>query len=417
MEKKRWQFSLALLLCLVPFMANVPSANAESKTTILLDDYPLSFPAEPKIIDGTTMVPFRAIAEALRIPVAWDAASKTITAVQKTADGDKEVVLELNSTTAKVDGAPVALSVSPVSAGGTTLIPLSFFSKQFGADVSWDAATKTVRIVSPQTDMYSLAFYAISSFGQKHLIEHFDAVSFGWARIDGDGRLTTEGKDFYWPKPAGEVTPEQIVADASQEGAAAYLMVFAGDDTGELTKLIEDSALTENAVAEMVKLALEKKFSGISLDFEGLGLTGDIDKAKASYTAFVKKLAAETKKAGLKLSLVLHPLNGAYRGYDYAALGALADEIIVMAYAYEGEKGPEPLKRVDEAIRLALQEVTKEKLVLGISMGSENEQSVGSKIGLAKRYDLKGVAIWRLGLVSDAAMTQIGSSISPLRSL
>jgi spore germination protein YaaH len=40
------------------------------------------------------------------------------------------------------------------------------------------------------------------------------------------------------------------------------------------------------------------------------------------------------------------------------------------------------------------------KLLLGISLPSERAESLQQKIGLAKRYGLKGIALWRLGLVS-----------------
>ncbi|MNP40049.1 hypothetical protein D3C76_1336560 [compost metagenome] len=82
-----------------------------------------------------------------------------------------------------------------------------------------------------------------------------------------------------------------------------------------------------------------------------------------------------------------------------------------MAYAYEQEKSPEPLGKVDEAILLALKEVDKDKLILGISMGSENENSINTKIGLAKRYGLKGIAIWRIGLIGQAAWSEMSTSV------
>ena len=93
-------------------------------------------------------------------------------------------------------------------------------------------------------------------------------------------------------------------------------------------------------------------------------------------------------------------------------LASYADEIIIMAYDYSYEAGPEPLTRVNEAIQLAMKEVPKSKLVLGISMGSENAQSINSKIGLAKRYSLKGIALWRLGLIGSDVMKEIQKTIS-----
>jgi len=388
-----------------------PAVAATPGTTIMLDGYPLPFPTPPANVNGTTMVPFRAISEAMGIQVNWDAQTQSITAVQSTAQGDKTVHMQVNNPLVTVNGQTIPLPIAPYVNNGSTLIPLRFFSEQFGAQVGWDPNTRTVSIISPLRDMYGLAFYAISSFSQRELMPFFDSVAFGWSRIDQDGNLTLTGNDFYWPKPAGETTPESIIADVKLAGSSPYLMVFAGDGNGELTKLLEDASLREKAIAQMLTLAQEKGMTGIALDFEGLGMNGDVTGVKEKYNEFVRLLSAETRQRGIQLTLILHPLNGAYKGYDYAALGQLADDLVIMAYAYEGEIGPEPMNRVDEAIRMALVHVPKEKLILGISMGSENESSVNQKIGLAKRYNLKGYAIWRLGLINQASMEQIKQSV------
>lgn len=390
----------------------VQAASAvKPSVSIVLDGYPLSFPSEPVIINGTNMVPFRAIAEALRISVVWDPAKKTITATKSMQGQQKKVVLQLNKKQAYVNGAAVELLAAPINKAGNTLVPLAFFSAQFGAGVAWNGATRTVTIHSPIDDLYTMAYYAMSSFKERAYIDSVDAVSFGWSRINKEGELIFDGIDFYWPEAAGEITPEGIVADAAGKGKDPYFMVFGTDGSGEVTKLLSDPNLSDKAIASIVQTAADNGFKGVSIDFEGLGLTGDRKLAQQQYTAFIQKLHAKTKPLGLKISLALHPLNGAYHGYDYKALAKLADELVVMAYPYESEKAPEPMDRVDEAIRLALKEVKKEQLLLGISFGSENAQSVNEKIGLAKRYGLKGIALWRLGLIGDAAFQQMKRTI------
>ncbi|WII38259.1 stalk domain-containing protein [Paenibacillus thiaminolyticus] len=421
MKKRRYIYSMLAALCIAAMLFPQQAAQAAGEpkqaegTKIVLDGYPLEFSAKPTIIQGTTMVPFRGIAEALGIEVKWDSKTKTVAAKQTTADGEKSVLLQLNQKTAKVDGQAVALSMAPLAKAGTTYIPLSFFGKQFGAKVSWDAATKTVSIQSPPKKMYSMTYYAIASFKERHLLTQFDAAAFGWARLQEDSSITTSGKDFYWPEPAGEITPESIVDGAKLDGTSPYLMVFASDRKNELTNMLEDEALAAKAREDIIELAQDKGFSGIALDFEGLGLSGDIAKAKQDYNRFVAQLAKQAAAADLKLTLVLHPLNGAYQGYDYKTLASEADDIIIMAYAYEDEKAPEPLDKVDEAIQLALEEVPRDQLILGLSMGSENSKSVSSVIGLAKRHNLKGTAIWRLGLIGEDTMAQVEKSIVPLK--
>ncbi|MCL6458541.1 MAG: glycosyl hydrolase [Gorillibacterium sp.] len=402
---------LTILLGVTTVLQDNTTQAAASGVNIMLDGYPLSFPIEPVIISGTTMVPFRAIAEALGIQVEWNQAAKEVTASKKDAAGTTVVKLTIGSKNAVVNANTKKLIIAPLSISGTTMIPLSFFSTQFGATVSWNQTTKTVSIISPKKDMYTLGFYAVSAFDQYALLPDFDAIAFGWSRIDRSGEFTLQGEGYNWPQPADEITPELIVSDLAAKGTSPYLMVYSVDGKLELTKNLEDLELQARTISGIINAATQKGFEGIMLDLEGLGLSGDKAKARSDYNGFVQNLSAKAGQAGLKLSIVLHPLNSSYTGYDYKTLANLADDLIIMAYAYGDEKSPEPVDKVDEAIRLALQQTSKDKLILGISLASENETSVNTKIGLAKRYDLKGVAIWRLGIIAQPVWTEMNKSV------
>jgi len=406
-----------ILLCSIITMSGTTAISASTsqaaagQVSIMLDDYSLPFPVQPTVMNETTMVPFRAISEALGVKVVWNQAKQEITASKTGTAGTKQVVLTMGSKNAVVDGQVVKLIASPQTVQGSTLIPLSFFSSQFGATVAWNQATKTVSITSPKEDIYTMGFYALSSFDERSMVSSFDSVAFGWSRIDKDGQFTTQGKEYRWPQAAGTVTPESIIQETDQQGTTPYLMVYSVDGGLELTKNLEDLELQNKTITAIVDTASQKGFKGIVLDLEGLGWSGDKAKARADYNAFIKNLSTKTDQAGLKLSIVLHPINSSYTGYDYKTLGSIADDLIIMGYAFEDEKSPEPLVKVDEAITLALKEVGKDKLILGISLASENEQSVNAKIGLAKRYGLKGIAIWRIGIIGQAAWTEMNKSV------
>lgn len=404
--------SCAILLGGTVGSTGIPSTYAATnQVKIVLDGYSLPFPVAPVVISGTTMVPFRAISEALGINVQWNQKLKKITATKQTDEGSKVVELTMGSKTAKVNGQNVPLTLAPRTISNTTMIPLSFFSQQFGAAVGWNQAAKTVSITSPREEMYTLGFYALRSYDEIKYLPSLDAAAFGWGRIDREGNFTTTGDEYKWPSSLGDITGESIVQEAQSVGTASSFMVYALDGQLELTKNLEDKQLQAKTIEGIVTTAVEKGFKGITLDFEGLGLTGDSAKVKSDYNAFVKAIATRAHSEGLTLTLALHPINSSYKGYDYKTLGNLADELIIMAYAFENEKGPEPLAKVDEAIRLALKETSKDKLLLGISRGSEDAASINSKIGLAKRYDLKGIALWRLGIIGPAAWTEMNKSI------
>ncbi|MFC5649435.1 stalk domain-containing protein [Paenibacillus solisilvae] len=399
-------------LLLFSGLSTVSAASVVRKPiSIMLDGFPLPFPAAPFAMQGTTMVPFRAIAEALNIQVMWSEKSQTVLATKSRNGKLTQVVLHKNDKKALVNGQQKLLTVPPLAKDGSIFVPLSFFSSQFGAAVSWNGASQTVSITSPVEKLYTEAFYAISSFKELSYVKKFNSVSFGWTRIDQTGNLTLTGKDFYWPEAAGNITPESIILDSANAGGKPNLMAVATDGSGELTKLLQDKNLQTTVIEQLVTLASENNFSGITLDFEGLGLTGDIAAVQQSYNEFVRLLDQSAQASNLKLTLALHPLNGSYRGYDYKKLASYADEIIIMAYDYAYDKAPEPLTHVNQAILLAMKEVPKSKLVLGISMGSETAQSISGKIGLAKRYSLKGVAFWRLGLLGANTLSEIQKSI------
>ena len=180
-----------------------------------------------------------------------------------------------------------------------------------------------------------------------------------------------------------------------------------GDYT--ITSLLSDKAAINRAVDSLIKEGA--LYQGINLDFEGLGFRDDdelLQLVQENFNSFVNILGERTKAAGLGLTLTLHPPNSAYKGYDYKFLGKVADRIIIMAYEY-GSK-PEPNSLVIQAVEQSLQDVPKEKLVLGISIPSENTQSILAKIGIAKRYQLDGIALWRLGLLTNEMWDQLRKS-------
>ncbi|MEW6047835.1 MAG: stalk domain-containing protein [Bacillota bacterium] len=93
----------------------------------------MTFDVQPVIMQGRTMVPVRAIAEALGAQVEWDEDTRTVVVLK----GDKAVLVPVGSPQARVNGAEVALDVPAVIVGNRTLIPLRFVSESLGAFVDW----------------------------------------------------------------------------------------------------------------------------------------------------------------------------------------------------------------------------------------------------------------------------------------
>ncbi len=96
--------------------------------------------AAPFIKDGRTMVPVRAISEALGAEIGWDEGARKVTVKQ----GEKELSLVIGSLEATVGGEIKALDAAPEIINGRTFVPLRFISENFDSTVQYVASTRQV---------------------------------------------------------------------------------------------------------------------------------------------------------------------------------------------------------------------------------------------------------------------------------
>jgi alpha-tubulin suppressor-like RCC1 family protein len=130
----------------VPTTPTVPSApGAGGGISVLLNGSPMTFDVQPQLMNGRTMVPLRAIFEAMGAEIEWDGTTRTATATR----GDTVVVLTIGSTSPTVNGQVVPIDQPGVIVDGRTLAPLRFVAEAFGGSVEWDGATRTATITSP----------------------------------------------------------------------------------------------------------------------------------------------------------------------------------------------------------------------------------------------------------------------------
>lgn len=106
--------------------------NGESKA--------LDVPAQT--IDNRTMVPLRAIFEALGAEIEWNGETRTVTSVKD----DTTVSLTVGENVITVNGGAKELDVSAQIKDNRTLVPVRAISEAFGCDVAWDGETRTVTI-------------------------------------------------------------------------------------------------------------------------------------------------------------------------------------------------------------------------------------------------------------------------------
>ena len=101
--------------------------------TVSLDGKNIEFDVAPQIINGRTMVPLRAIFEALGATVDWNDDTQTVTSTK----GGTTISLTINNPTMYVNGKAVILDSPACLVDSRTLVPVRAISEAFDIQVEW----------------------------------------------------------------------------------------------------------------------------------------------------------------------------------------------------------------------------------------------------------------------------------------
>jgi len=294
----------------------------------------------------------------------------------------------------------------------------------------------------------------------------------------GNGVLTEVSPVWYQPAESGQLLFASAEADEPvagiERGAASHRVMLLPSianyrdghwDGALIHRIITSPKIRESHVAAIVSLVTSHGWAGIDIDYESLAAAD-----RSAYSGFISGLARALHQARKQLTVTVHAKvdepgdwSGA-RAQDWRALGVAADEVRVMAYDYSTEDslpGPiAPLPWVESVLQLAISEVPRDKLMLGVAtygydwtsgkpgqsvqwadaqaiaeshaapvtwdatsqspwfaytdkqgrqhtIWYENARSLRARVALAARYHLKGIVIWRLGGEDPAIWEQI----------
>lgn len=143
---------LTLTLVFLMVFGILTAAEAANSPGVFIDGKQLVTQNPVVIENGKTLVPLRAIFEALNQQVNWNAADQTITS--------GNVWLQINNSTAKVGDKKITLDVPAKILQGGTYVPLRFIAESLSKDVQWDGkqnridiknTTDTTDTTAPQT--------------------------------------------------------------------------------------------------------------------------------------------------------------------------------------------------------------------------------------------------------------------------
>ena len=111
--------------------------------SVFVNDEKVDFDVNPMLINNRTMVPVRAIFEALGATVTWDNNTQTAKGVL----GDVIVEITIGSANLLKNGVAIELDSPAVIVSGRTLVPVRAIAESYDCDVTWYGETQVVEIL------------------------------------------------------------------------------------------------------------------------------------------------------------------------------------------------------------------------------------------------------------------------------
>lgn len=118
--------------------------STASAVDLYVDMDKLETDTPPTIVSGRTMVPLRAIFEAIGAKVEWDSETRTATGTKD----DTIVVIQIDNKIALVNGESKELDVPAQLINDRTMVPARFISESMGCTVTWDSNTQTTAVAN-----------------------------------------------------------------------------------------------------------------------------------------------------------------------------------------------------------------------------------------------------------------------------
>jgi len=155
---------IALVFMIVILIVPCEILAMDVEISVTLDGAEIQFDVPPQIVEGRTMVPMRAIFEAIGAEIEWDDVTRTVCSVGdglmfSLTVGDPIMIRNYESVT---------MDAVPFICNGRTMIPIRIIAETFGYIVEWDGESRCVEITNPicKTDDISNLGLEIQQDGQ-----------------------------------------------------------------------------------------------------------------------------------------------------------------------------------------------------------------------------------------------------------
>lgn len=219
------------------------------------------------------------------------------------------------------------------------------------------------RTMTIQSNGYAYPF--ISPWVLRNTLPYLTELSIFSYGFTAEGELVYPLLDDTW-----------MIAEALQSGSLPILTLTPFGTTGNfdnnlISAVVQNPVARDNLISNLLFVMEDKEYRGLDIDFEFIKAED-----RDLFTEFVRVCTQRMHENGYQVSVALAPKVSAdqrgllYEGKDYAALGAIADHVLVMTYewgyTYSPPMAVAPINQVRRVIEYAVTEIPPEKISMGI---------------------------------------------------
>lgn len=169
---------------------------------------------------------------------------------------------------------------------------------------------------------------------------------------------------------------EPLLAMAKEFGVVPVMLLSSITEGGNFSserasRLFQDAQLQQTVLLALADEMERKGYRGLDIDFEYVRA----EDAEA-FLGFIANAAGLMHSRGFFVNVDLAPKSSArqegllYEAHDYAAIGALADSVLLMTYEWGYTHGPPmaiaPINQVQRVVDYALTEIPADKILMGV---------------------------------------------------
>ena len=226
---------ISLLIVLTLCFSVSTAVFAEKPIDIRIGGNILETTVKPILVDGRTMLPVRAVFEALGAKVDYIAKERKVVATK----GDWVVSFIIGSKIMTVNGAEKEIDVPAMIVDSRTLAPVRACAEAFDLEVEWNANTRTVIIRKPVTvlsERYTVVDNVIITYdyderGNKILEDRPGVVTKKFKYDENDNLIREEHSNGF----AATFTYNEMGKPLTYSDTKGVTMKYEHDENGNLT--------------------------------------------------------------------------------------------------------------------------------------------------------------------------------------